>query len=508
MDSLFSKMTKAFSGEQKSPIGKNIGEKAAERYARRKEQYGAVGWTKKLNSIFSPEENDVESENVISNIKKDKRKKGAKLSPKEKNPNTNPLYTKITNQSVYPLRKGDSLADIAAKLFNFIKINADVENRDMEIAHNFHKEQEDESDARHKELLEVVKKTYSELPNQEDNKEDKKKEGRGLLGWLAKAGMLLLGVFETLGSVVKGLATMIIKPITKFLLTLTKDLIIHILPHMLEIFSDVLKFVGKQLWKVLEPALSFVARGVTGLVEAAKPLLSAAVTPLVVGLLTTLAAKFGLDKLIESQGGVETVAKIVELDKAGVIDDNTLDPSTESKVWDWDKIDKGTAQLLIRNNDFSDKDHERLTAISEGKEYKGGAASVDSDFVLKQRAETPSTLDKITNVFTGNSIKKFPTPPPLQTQTATPTPNATPAPAQIQSERGSDVVKKTSELNINAIEKNKEMSGNPLVMNNSKTNNVGTSDIIPGEYGGPLTTRNNEFDYILTESLLKGISGL
>ena len=126
MDSLFSKMTKAFSGEQKSPIGKNIGEKAAERYARRKEQYGAVGWTKKLNSIFSPEENDVESENVISNIKKDKRKKGAKLSPKEKNPNTNPLYTKITNQSVYPLRKGDSLADIAAKLFNFIKINADV----------------------------------------------------------------------------------------------------------------------------------------------------------------------------------------------------------------------------------------------------------------------------------------------------------------------------------------------------------------------------------------------
>ena len=72
-----------------------------------------------------------------------------------------------------------------------------------------------------------------------------------------------------------------------------------------------------------------------------------------------------------------------------------------------------------------------------------------------------------------------------------------PAPAQIPRNKGSDVVKKTSELQVNTIEQNKQNSGKPIVMNNSTTNNTGSSKVVPGEFTSPLSARNDALDYVL-----------
>ena len=573
-NSEFSQMTRRFAGSQRLRSSGELTGKSPRGFAEFKQNNGPEGWSKKLgvdDRGSSPDDIKYASRKAPKFI----RKSGTKLLQKDKNPNVNPLYTKVSGTTVYPLRRGDSIADVAAKLFNFIKKNNDAEHKKLEIDHNFRKEMEDSDKDRHEQLIKAIKKSYSrqgegtgEGTGEKGEKGDKGSGTGGILGkigeaigglagWLGSAGLALLGIFKNISTILLTLTTSIIKPIAEILLTLTKDLLFKLVPKLLEIFGGAFKFVGEQLLNVLKPLFSMLSKGAGAAGELTAAALSAAAVPLVVGLIGTMIAKYGLQAILDANGGDEAVRTKIELGESGVVKNNGF--NEESKVNDWEKISQQQATQLLKTGDFNEEDTKHLTAKSKGEEYnpKVAQASVSSELAQKSAAAEPSTMDNVKalgghlkDMFMGETNKEFTTPPkPIETPkkdeprtttggtaykpyveptptvtanvTATPTTipvtptvaanvTATPtitAPPQVTSNRNSELVQKTTDLNNNTIQQKKESSGKPVVMNNSTNKTINSGNSIDGGPTGPLTSRNDEFDYILKDSYMRGISG-
>ena len=82
--------------------------------------------------------------------------RGARGSFMDSRKNKNPLVTKVGEGEQRPIKKGEGLADILARIFNLIKKNSEQVKKRQEITANFEEEKENEKQLRHKELLEAI----------------------------------------------------------------------------------------------------------------------------------------------------------------------------------------------------------------------------------------------------------------------------------------------------------------------------------------------------------------
>lgn len=83
----------------------------------------------------------------------------------------NSQYTSIGSSQVKPLKQNDSVADILAKIYNFMVKEAEDRKQTYELEKNFEQEKIEEESRKHKELIEALREGKSE------NKEEKKKGG-------------------------------------------------------------------------------------------------------------------------------------------------------------------------------------------------------------------------------------------------------------------------------------------------------------------------------------------
>ena len=80
------------------------------------------------------------------------------------------FYTKVSAGGNSKLRQGDSIADISAKLFSFIKKDEDDKKLHFELSKDFDKENIDEEQRRHDELIGIIKKEKEKQKKEEEKK--------------------------------------------------------------------------------------------------------------------------------------------------------------------------------------------------------------------------------------------------------------------------------------------------------------------------------------------------
>jgi hypothetical protein len=91
-----------------------------------------------------------------------------------------PQFTTIAAGPIKPLKRGDGVADVLAKMYNFMKQNEEMHKLNHEIENAFKQEQLDEDDRRHKELVDTIKK-YMKVPK---TPAEEKKSGGGFFDGL------------------------------------------------------------------------------------------------------------------------------------------------------------------------------------------------------------------------------------------------------------------------------------------------------------------------------------
>jgi hypothetical protein len=79
----------------------------------------------------------------------------------------NPQFTTIAAGPIKPLKRGDGVADVLAKMYNFMMQNEEMHKLNLEIDKTFKQEEMDEDDRRHKELVDTIKK-YMKVPKSKD----------------------------------------------------------------------------------------------------------------------------------------------------------------------------------------------------------------------------------------------------------------------------------------------------------------------------------------------------
>jgi GH24 family phage-related lysozyme (muramidase) len=71
------------------------------------------------------------------------------------------FYTTVTSGQREGLRKGNSVADVAGKLFNLVKTHNEKNKLNYELEKNFEQELHEEEERRHKQLIEQIKKSQT-----------------------------------------------------------------------------------------------------------------------------------------------------------------------------------------------------------------------------------------------------------------------------------------------------------------------------------------------------------
>jgi hypothetical protein len=118
-----------------------------------------------------------ESKKVVKKLSQKATKEQKDMVPKES------VFNTVSVRGG-KLKKGDSAANIAAKILLFMKKSHDDKSKMMELARNFHKAKEEQEDLKYKENL---KKLHKRIPEQK--KEEEPKGGGNLL----KYGLMIAG---------------------------------------------------------------------------------------------------------------------------------------------------------------------------------------------------------------------------------------------------------------------------------------------------------------------------
>jgi len=155
-----------------------------------------------------------------------------------------PLISKVSDGENRPIRKGEGLSTIMARIFNLLKRQILEEKQQSEIAKNFEKEQEDERERRHKELLDALKNLGGGTATSE-------KKGKGFLERMIEiVKKMLIKIFEK------------IKPLLKFLKSLQK------LPGaaitLLEAGASLAKRLGGKKLALVALAIDAASNGTVG----------------------------------------------------------------------------------------------------------------------------------------------------------------------------------------------------------------------------------------------------
>jgi len=120
-----------------------------------------------------------------------------------------PQFTTIAAGPIKPLKRGDGVADVLAKMYNFMMQNEELHKLNHEIEKAFKQEELDEDDRRHNELVKTIKK-YMKVPK---TAAEEKKTGGGFFDSLLS---ILDKVKEMISEAIGGLKTLI-APLLEFM---------------------------------------------------------------------------------------------------------------------------------------------------------------------------------------------------------------------------------------------------------------------------------------------------
>jgi len=164
--SLLSLINQQKFGEGKS-LGASIGGAVSQKFQAKakgiKESLDPLNWVRKatgkgafgdfavsgLGRMFGRSDKDIKAFGGIGR----KKIKGKK----------DPQFTTIAAGPMKPLKRGDGVADVLAKMYNFMMQNEEMHKLNLEIDKTFRQEEMDEDDRRHKELVKTIKK-YMKVP--------------------------------------------------------------------------------------------------------------------------------------------------------------------------------------------------------------------------------------------------------------------------------------------------------------------------------------------------------
>ena len=162
-----------------SAISNTLSEKSAAKMVLMKERLDPMSWSRKLGGKFGAALYGRAMGRSAADMRyftgySPKRSRYKIPTSKDKNPNINPLYTKISSTSVTPVRKNDSVSDILAKLYNYMKINHEKDIKRRELKHNFKEGLDDKVNKQHKDLVKVLKDSVGKsdkntTPNNSEN---------------------------------------------------------------------------------------------------------------------------------------------------------------------------------------------------------------------------------------------------------------------------------------------------------------------------------------------------
>jgi hypothetical protein len=158
---------------------------------------------------------------------------------KDKKNKKDPLVTTVGAGQVKPLEVGDSVANILAKMYNFMEKTHEIYKLNYEIETAFRQEQMDEDERRHKKLIESItgKKVK---PEEKDDKDDE----AAAKSFIEK---LLEGIKSALGPILATIASM-----SKMALNLPKILLGPILDTLKPLIGSL---VGNILRSLLSPKI-------------------------------------------------------------------------------------------------------------------------------------------------------------------------------------------------------------------------------------------------------------
>ena len=110
----------------------------------------------KLSDIL-PEKDTVDKDRAAKFGEDMKASKFGAFNVKKDDPKKdNAYYTKINSGKVIPIKKGDSLADVFAKIFNLLKYIQDEEKKRLDMEKNFKEGLDAEEERRHKKLIDAI----------------------------------------------------------------------------------------------------------------------------------------------------------------------------------------------------------------------------------------------------------------------------------------------------------------------------------------------------------------
>ena len=144
-------------------IGSSLSDKTAAKFTNMKERLDPMSWSRKIGGKLGAGiygrmmGRSAEDMYHYTGVRPKSRIRGNRIpTSKSKNPNINPLYTKISSTSVTPVRKNDSVSDILSKIYNYIKIGHEKDIKLRELRHNNKKGLLDDADKKHKAFLKTL----------------------------------------------------------------------------------------------------------------------------------------------------------------------------------------------------------------------------------------------------------------------------------------------------------------------------------------------------------------
>ena len=144
-------------------IGSSLSDKTSAKFTSMKERLDPMSWSKKIGGKLGAGiygrmmGRSAEDMYHYTGVRPKSRIRGNRIpTSKSKNPNINPLYTKISSTSVTPVRKNDSVSDILSKIYNYMKLGHEKDIKLRELRHNNKKGLLDDADKKHKAFLKTL----------------------------------------------------------------------------------------------------------------------------------------------------------------------------------------------------------------------------------------------------------------------------------------------------------------------------------------------------------------
>jgi hypothetical protein len=328
-----------------------------------------------MRSFFNKKEKkndnsvDLNTNDVKSNSRTDKAK-GAVTN--------NAFYTTIHEGQIKPLKKGEGLANIFARIYNLMKLQNEEEKRHYELERNFQKRQS-------KGFTPFMREKKDLTVSKEDKKDDKDKNA-SLMGKMF--GLIFKGIKTIVGGMIGVITSSVgFLAITVFSLAKVAAKIIGFIPSILSITGSIMgmvtgvvtKVVGKVISGAISEVMSLVYRGIMYVVEKIAAYFGNRLIGFTSAIGGPLAAVLGVTAAVA--GGVYVSKKIDDLSQYALESAFTQDRKGGPK----EKLEEAVREREDKLNKLEEKYRNPFGGFAGGPEYEKERKQIRDEYEERRR---------------------------------------------------------------------------------------------------------------------------